>query len=150
MIIFCLQNIIKKVNGQKFVYKFVQFPENFDIKDIKVSQTLSSSNESNSSSPPAKTLHNSRRRRLVGKFINSYDFLHGLSLYHTRGETLIRIDDNMMKIISLLNSMRCYWANNISMKNSKKDRTQTYINMLFQNVSTRLMLFCFAAEIMIL
>ncbi|CBY41081.1 unnamed protein product, partial [Oikopleura dioica] len=30
------KNIIKKVNGQKFVYKFVQFPEHFDTADIKI------------------------------------------------------------------------------------------------------------------
>ena len=32
------KNIIQKVNGQKFVYRFVQFPENFNLSDIKISE----------------------------------------------------------------------------------------------------------------
>ena len=32
------KNIIQKVNGQKFVYRFVQFPENFNLTDIKISE----------------------------------------------------------------------------------------------------------------
>ena len=32
------KNIIQKVNGQKFVYRFVQFPENFNLADIKISE----------------------------------------------------------------------------------------------------------------
>ena len=32
------KNIIQKVNGQKFVYRFVQFPENFNLSDIKIAE----------------------------------------------------------------------------------------------------------------
>ena len=32
------KNIIQKVNGQKFVYRFVQFPENFNLADIEITE----------------------------------------------------------------------------------------------------------------
>ena len=48
-----IQNIIKKVSGQKFVYKFVQFPENFDVSDIKViAPSKHPDSNSGSTSPP--------------------------------------------------------------------------------------------------
>ena len=56
--LFCIQNIIKKVSGQKFVYKFVQFPENFDVSDIKVltpSKHQMDSTSGGSTSPPIIT-----------------------------------------------------------------------------------------------
>lgn len=31
------KNIIQKVNGQKFVYRFVQFPDNFNMAEIQIS-----------------------------------------------------------------------------------------------------------------
>ena len=31
------KNIIQKVNGQKFVYRFVQFPDNFNMSEIQIS-----------------------------------------------------------------------------------------------------------------
>lgn len=52
------KNIIKKVSGQKFVYKFVQFPENFDVSDIKVltpSKHQMDSTSGGSTSPPIIT-----------------------------------------------------------------------------------------------
>ena len=62
------QNIIKKVSGQKFVYKFVQFPENFDTHDIKVTTQKSipqSTNQSTGSSPGSSSSSSfpSRKRK---------------------------------------------------------------------------------------
>jgi len=66
------KNIIKKVSGQKFVYKFVQFPENFDVSDIKViapSKHLDN-NSGGSTSPPVSSLTGSRPK-LANPFIAS-------------------------------------------------------------------------------
>ena len=57
------QNIIKKVSGQKFVYKFVQFPENFNVADIKVvapNKHHQDSTSGGSTSPPVTTSSPSR------------------------------------------------------------------------------------------
>lgn len=46
------------MSGQKFVYKFVQFPENFDVSDIKVltpSKHQMDSTSGGSTSPPIIT-----------------------------------------------------------------------------------------------
>ena len=41
------KNIIQKVNGQKFVYRFVQFPDNFNMAEIQISDCpISVSSES--------------------------------------------------------------------------------------------------------
>ena len=66
------KNIIQKVNGQKFVYRFVQFPENFNLTDIQISdspptnpgQTVPevTSYDSYSSPKPVKSSPKSRHR----------------------------------------------------------------------------------------
>ncbi|CAG5103130.1 Oidioi.mRNA.OKI2018_I69.chr1.g630.t1.cds [Oikopleura dioica] len=45
------KNIIQKVSGQKFVYRFVQFPENFNHSEIEVDTTVETL-----PSPPSLTL----------------------------------------------------------------------------------------------
>ena len=66
------QNIIKKVSGQKFVYKFVQFPENFDVADIKVvtpNKHHQDSTSGGSTSPPVTTTSSpSSRSKCVQPF----------------------------------------------------------------------------------
>ena len=47
------KNIIQKVNGQKFVYRFVQFPDNFNLADIQITEQPTSSTPT--SSAPAAT-----------------------------------------------------------------------------------------------
>ena len=66
------KNIIQKVNGQKFVYRFVQFPENFNLTDIQISDSpptsgqtvpeVTSYDHSYSSPKPVKTSPKSRHR----------------------------------------------------------------------------------------
>ena len=54
------------MSGQKFVYKFVQFPENFDVSDIKVmtpSKHQLDSTSGGSTSPPIATTITSQAER---------------------------------------------------------------------------------------
>ena len=61
------QNIIQKVNGQKFVYRFVQFPDNFSPSQIEVSDVPSVPGpEALTYNSPSNLIENSKKRPLVG------------------------------------------------------------------------------------
>jgi len=74
------KNIIKKVSGQKFVYKFVQFPENFDTHDIKVTTQKSvtpPTNQSTVSSSPGSSSTSSSFSSRKRKRFPVTDFYNG-------------------------------------------------------------------------
>ena len=61
------QNIIQKVNGQKFVYRFVQFPDNFSPSQIEVSDVPSVPGpEALTYNSPPTLIENTKKRPLVG------------------------------------------------------------------------------------
>jgi len=73
------KNIIQKVNGQKFVYRFVQFPDNFNMAEIQIADCpISVSSETPDSLQPGSTSSQTQLPKL--QKVNSFPSPTGMSM----------------------------------------------------------------------
>ena len=108
IIFFILQNIIKKVNGQKFVYKFVSFPEitktetkvPFSVKMSKFSNPedgLNLGDGEENGSPPSPTLSSSPPSLVVSKSEPQDDYFRYYMQQYQANSSLAKTYDQTTK-----------------------------------------------------